>query len=81
MRYILPKLRGGFYEPSSVFFVKFPIPKFDNAVAKQLENLASQIMKSKSTHQDTTALEREIDELVYALYDLTPEEIALVEGA
>lgn len=26
------------------------------------------------------ALEKEIDELVYQLYDLTPEEIALVEG-
>ena len=27
------------------------------------------------------ALEREIDELVYALYGLTPEEIKIVEGA
>jgi len=27
------------------------------------------------------ALEREIDRLVYWLYDLTPEEIKLVEGA
>jgi adenine-specific DNA-methyltransferase len=30
---------------------------------------------------DTSALEREIDELVYALYGLTPEEITVVEGA
>jgi adenine-specific DNA-methyltransferase len=30
---------------------------------------------------DTTALEREIDQQVYALYGLTPEEIAIVEGA
>jgi hypothetical protein len=30
---------------------------------------------------DVTALEREIDELVYALYGLTPEEIKIVEGA
>lgn len=29
---------------------------------------------------DTTALEREIDQHVYALYGLTPEEIAIVEG-
>ena len=28
---------------------------------------------------DTTALEREIDQLVYQLYDLTPKEIAIVE--
>ena len=30
---------------------------------------------------DTSALEREIDQQVYQLYGLTPEEIAIVEGA
>jgi hypothetical protein len=29
----------------------------------------------------TIQLEREIDEMVYKLYDLTPEEIAVVKGA
>jgi adenine-specific DNA-methyltransferase len=29
---------------------------------------------------DTSALENQIDEMVYALYGLTPEEIAIVEG-
>jgi len=29
---------------------------------------------------DTAALEAEIDQLVYQLYGLTPEEIAIVEG-
>jgi hypothetical protein len=29
----------------------------------------------------TSALAREIDELVYALYGLPPEEIRIVEGA
>ena len=33
------------------------------------------------TTADVSALEREIDELVYALYALTPEEIQLVQGA
>jgi hypothetical protein len=37
--------------------------------------------KQRDTEADTSALEREIDELVYALYALTPEEIQLVEGA
>ena len=38
----------------------------------------------RNTHRpevDTVALEREIDRLVYELYDLTPEEISIVEGA
>jgi hypothetical protein len=31
--------------------------------------------------RDVSALEREIDQLVDALYGLTPEEIKIVEGA
>jgi hypothetical protein len=31
--------------------------------------------------RQVSALEQEIDELVYALYGLTPEEIKIVEGA
>lgn len=29
---------------------------------------------------DTSALEKQIDEMVYKLYELTPEEIEIVEG-
>jgi adenine-specific DNA-methyltransferase len=32
------------------------------------------------TNANTSALEREIDQLVYKLYGLTEEEIAIVEG-
>jgi hypothetical protein len=37
--------------------------------------------KERDASADTSAWEREIDELVYALYGLTPEEIKIVEGA
>ena len=37
--------------------------------------------KGNDPEADTGALEREIDRLVYELYGLTPEEIAIVEGA
>jgi hypothetical protein len=36
-------------------------------------------MKKKDP-ADTSALEKQIDEMVYALYGLTPDEIAIVEG-
>ena len=36
--------------------------------------------KQRDAEADTSALEREIDKLVYALYGLTPAEIKLVEG-
>lgn len=37
-------------------------------------------MREKVTNADTSALEKQIDKMVYALYGLTPEEIAIVEG-
>jgi len=36
--------------------------------------------KRKDPHADTLKLEREIDQLVYQLYKLMPDEIAIVEG-
>jgi adenine-specific DNA-methyltransferase len=44
--------------------------------------LVDQILtaKKKDPKADTSALERRIDEMVYVLYGLTPEEIAIVEG-
>jgi hypothetical protein len=39
------------------------------------------IEKQRDAEASTSALEREIDELVYALYGLTPEEKALVQAA
>jgi hypothetical protein len=38
-------------------------------------------VKKKDPVADTSKLEDEIDALVYDLYNLTPEEIAIVEGS
>ncbi len=38
------------------------------------------LAKQANPAADTNALERESDQHIYALYGLTPEEIALVEG-
>lgn len=37
--------------------------------------------KQRDAKADTSALEQEIDKLVYALYDLPPDEIAIIEAA
>lgn len=37
-------------------------------------------MKKSDLSVDTSLLESQIDALVYQLYDLTPEEIAIIEG-
>jgi adenine-specific DNA-methyltransferase len=37
-------------------------------------------MQGKENSEDTTDIETQIDQLVYQLYDLTEEEIKIVEG-
>ncbi len=50
---------------------------------KQIVALIDKVLaaKQRDAEADVNALEREIDELVYAIYSLTAEEIKLVEGA
>jgi hypothetical protein len=40
----------------------------------------SPLDRGELKNADTSALEKQIDKMVYALYGLTPEEIAIVEG-
>ncbi len=63
------------------------VKKLPLAIPTKLEqdkvaSLVRQILaaKQQNTASDTSVLEREIDQQVYALYGLTPEEIAIVEG-
>jgi type II restriction/modification system DNA methylase subunit YeeA len=46
-----------------------------------LEKIVNQILTAKKSDPkaDTTALETEIDQLVYQLYELTAEEIKIIE--
>ena len=67
--------------------------KADSARHDRIVQLVDQMLEAKkqlaasSTERDKTfyeskcaSLDRQIDNLVYELYDLTPEEIAIVEG-
>ena len=99
-RMILPKLRGGFYEPSSVFFTMFPIHPIDPAnpadidrcdrIVALVESLLTmnKMLAGDLSPEERSRLEaaceeadREIDRIVYELYGLAAEEIAVVEGA
>ncbi len=69
----------------SEFMKEYPIPPItsqNEQIIKEIESIVTQIIDIKKVdfRKDTLKLEREIDELVYKLYDLTPEEIAIVEG-
>ncbi len=61
---------------------KLPIPKADKNQQGSIIRLVGKIIaaKQRDAEANTNALEREIDQLVYALYGLTPKEIQIVEG-
>ena len=62
---------------------KLPLVKIPAAEQQFFITLVDQILDAKNTDPDAdvSELEKEIDQIVYLLYDLTREEIAIVEGA
>ena len=62
---------------------EFPIPEAAYDQQSLIIELVDQILDAKRTNPDTAVseLENTVDQLVYLLYDLTPEEIAIVEAA
>ena len=59
---------------------QIPVPIISEVDRHRLESLVDAVLKCKSSNKDSSALESEIDQLVYKLYGLTDEEIAVVEG-
>ena len=78
---ICPKVRGNFMRFKSIYVEQIPIPAVSDP--KPIESLVVQILAAKAADPaaDVSALEHRIDQLVYQLYGLTPEEIAVVEGS
>lgn len=67
------------------FLEKLPIPKINSKnqkLANELVNLVDEILKAKEQDKNanTQELENKINSLVYKLYNLTEEEIKIIEG-
>ncbi|MBD2143614.1 Eco57I restriction-modification methylase domain-containing protein, partial [Anabaena sp. FACHB-1250] len=75
---LLSKLQGDFYEPSSIFMKDFPIPTATESQRQEIENLVQKCLDANG--KNVKNIETEIDQLVYQLYELTPEEIKIIEG-
>ena len=61
---------------------RIPIPSIKPAQKASISKIVNQILDAKRTNPDATVsdLEDDIDQMVYLLYALTPEEIKIVEG-
>lgn len=58
--------------------IRFRGEEFQNKLIEIVDQIITKKLQNSSA--DTTALEKQIDQLVYKLYDLTEEEIKIVEG-
>ncbi len=67
----------------SIFMKQICVPYIDSAQKSIVTDFVNNIIAAKATNPDadTTDLENEIDKLVYELYNLTEDEIAIVEGS
>lgn len=86
--FISAPFRGGWLSANRQFLSLLPIRiidrfnQTDKALHDDIMRLVDQILaaKQKNPNTDTSTLERQIDKMVYELYDLTPKEIKVVEG-
>jgi adenine-specific DNA-methyltransferase len=77
------KMQGNNFQLDKEPLIDIPlieIPKPDQQSIIEIVNQILALKKEKPT-SDTTDLEAKIDQLVYQLYELTEEEIAIVEGS
>ncbi len=82
LRSICVVRRGGYIEVKPQYFEQIPIPKIDKSFSYKLTTITDKILNQKQLNisSDTSALENEIDQMVYKLYGLTEEQIRMVEG-
>ncbi|MFZ2725403.1 MAG: Eco57I restriction-modification methylase domain-containing protein [Methylococcaceae bacterium] len=64
----------------NTYVKEFPIAMANDADKLEIETLVDEILANKKAGKETSELEQQIDKLVYALYDLTSEEISIIEG-
>ena len=77
-----PELLGGTRELRKVFFDKIPVKQISDEAEQPFKDLVLRILelKKQNPSADTSDLEAEIDQLIYQLYGLTEEEIAIIEN-
>jgi len=75
---------GGYFYFKTAYLEPFPIPKLiskdsEKLIIKKVDQILT--LKKDNLQADTSELELEIDLMVYELYELTPEEIEIVENS
>lgn len=82
MHKIASTKQGGYFEYKPVYLSQLPIAKPSIEVKNIMEDKVMQIFEAKKDNPkaDTSSIEYEVDQMIYQIYSLTEEEIAIVEG-
>ena len=70
--------QNGYYEFKPMYVAPLPIPQTSSADKGALSALGARAMKAAGT--ELAVIEREINDIVYRLFSLSPTEIALIEA-
>ena len=73
--------QGGFLEFKPIYVSQVPIPTATKSQYTAIEKLVQKCLDAKKgdRHADTSELEKAIDRLVYKLYQLTYEEVKIID--
>jgi hypothetical protein len=74
-----PELLGDTFELSKVFFEQIPIKQISKEEQKPFEKLVDKIIVAKKAGKSSLAFEKQVDELVYQLYNITEEERNMID--
>ena len=77
---IVSKVRGGYFSLSKIYVEKIPLKTISSNEQMPFIKLVDKIIDGKRKGKDTKALEDELDNLVYKLYDLSKSEIAIINN-
>jgi hypothetical protein len=75
----LDKTKGAFTKARIFHYYNLPVKNSSKNVQKQLNQFVTKIIQQKNQGIDTTSLEQEINHLVYKLYELTYDEVKVID--
>jgi hypothetical protein len=75
-------LANGYFRFMPSYLKPFPIPNISETTENMLVDLVDKILKNKKLDKlfDCSDLEKEINRIVYKLYNLSKEEILIIEN-
>ncbi len=74
------RIGGGYFSINSPQVLPLPFKEPTTAILNEIDSLVDELMLEQKDKTGVTKIESRIDRAIYALFGLTPEEIAIMEG-